>query len=85
MTTINEQHKREIDEVIVIQGGPYSTIELILKTSGVLTSEQKNAVPFILSCLNYVVTQRSVSVDAVNDLVSPYNLLYKNNQFYLPD
>jgi hypothetical protein len=70
-------HKRDIDQMIVDLGGPYSTIELILKN--------KHTTSFILESLNYIASVRHINERATNQLVKPYNLIFKNNKFSLPN
>jgi hypothetical protein len=80
---LSEQHKSEIEQLIKTLGGPYSTIEYILKQTGPLSSKQKRALPFIIECLDYIVNIRHVSFGAINNIVMPYNLHYLDNKFNL--
>jgi hypothetical protein len=82
---LTEQHKMEIEALIVKEGGPYSTISLILKETGALYSKNKRTTEFVLSSLDYIVSIRHTSFGAINDLVIPYNIYYLDNKFSLVD
>jgi hypothetical protein len=81
---LTEQHKIEIELLIVKEGGPYSTISLILKQTGPL-SKNKRTTDFVLSSLDYIVSIRHISFGAINDIVIPYNIYYLDCKFHLVD
>ena len=81
-TELLNNHKRDIDEMIVDLGGPHSTIELILnQLVEPLSLKNKHTTPFILESLNYIASVRHINERATNQLVKPYNLIFKNNKF----
>jgi hypothetical protein len=82
---ITEQHKKEIEALIAKEGGPYSTISLILKQTGPLYSKNRRTTEFVLSSLDYIVSIRHISFGAINDIVIPYNIYYLDNKFHLVD
>lgn len=82
---IADNFKRDLDEMIVEHGGPYSTISFILSNNGPLKKEDKRVCRFILDALQYIISVRHISFGAINDVVIPYNIYFLDGKFHLVD
>lgn len=76
-----EQHKKEIQDLIITLGGPNSAIEYILGQTGPLYPNQKRTVEYVIGCLDFIASIRHINQNSINRLVKPYNLFYTNGKF----
>ena len=78
---LTQQHKKEIEDFIILLGGPNSAIECILEQTGPLYSNKGLLQPqdeYVIGCLDFIASIRHINENSINRLVGPYNLFYKN-------
>ena len=78
---LTQQHKKEIEDFIILLGGPNSAIEYILEQTGPLYPNQKRTSEYVIGCLDFIASIRHINENSINRLVGPYNLFYKNSKF----
>lgn len=78
---LTDEHKAQIELIVIEQGGPHSAIDFILSQFAPLNSNHKRANELIFASLDYICQIRHTDLRSLNNTLRRFNLQFFDGKF----